>query len=157
MEYACLGVMLNLMYFWLPYYYYQIGLNISSLAFSLAIALGGSLGSLVFILLTGSWADKKPIITSSLLFLNLGLAISLLFNSSDQESVPIYLVQLCFINLAFTVPLVLTLSSELDEKTPTGREKYLVLNFMGVVREVLSILLQIFLFAIFETSKWIPM
>ena len=157
MEYACLGVLFNLIYFWAPYYFYEIGLNISLLAFALVVALGSVLGSLIFIPLAGNWAGKKPAVTSSLLFLNLVVATSLLFNNDDQESVPIYLLQFFLINLAFTVPLYFALSSELNEKTRTGREKYLVLSFMGVMRELLGILLQIFLFAIFETSKWIPM
>ena len=153
MEYACLGVLVTLIYFWLPYYCYEIGLKIASYTFSICTALGVCLSCLIFIPLTGNLTDRKPIITSLLLFFNIGLATSLLFNNGNQESVPIYLVQSFLMSLALNVPYFFTISSELNEKVQTGREKYLILNFMRVVEEVLSILMQIFTSVLFQTSK----
>ena len=70
--------------------------------------------------------------------LNFLFFMGMLLLGNDESEIPIYIVLLGLGSLFEVAPFQRSMSVEVVARTETSREKYLVTNFMRVIREILT-------------------
>ena len=124
--------------FWVPYFFMKEGFGQKAAILGLCHPTGCFIGSLLLSPLVSLCSSYTHIITCIFVSMKMLLIISLFFVNVSVENFPVYLLIFGTLFTLHIVPYSKESTNEVTEKTINSEEKYLILNFMRLARELWS-------------------
>ena len=138
LEYLFLSNQMLLLLYWPAYYFNQLGYGYASSTIVSVFPFCAALGILLCQPLFERLPAHSGVIAPILVGLSCLSFMGMLLLGKDGAEIPIYMVLLGLGAMFWVAPFQRSYSVELAGRTEDSREKYLVINFMLIVREVLT-------------------
>ena len=139
--------------YWMPYYFSQIGFGAESIILGLSAPFGSIIASLILVPLCGQCPNFKPKMTVIIIGCSLLTTASILLTEPDKDSFLIYFLQFLAINSLNLVPYTFVMGPEFAEKVETASDRFLMMNFMRLTRELMTAVFMIAIGALMDISK----
>ena len=149
-DYCLLDNQTLLIVFWVPFFFEKEGLGFDATWILFSYSIGTSMGALIINPILKIFPEKAHATTVFLLFMESCCLCSVYFIERDKQNLGIFIILFGLASIMLISPSSRSISTEVVERAENDRENYLVVNFMRVVRELISALLTIMIGQLIE-------
>ena len=114
------------------------GFDYKAIWIAISFPTGTFLGSIIIASVIGAFPRITPILTALFYLLTLATSLTTMVVKVDLKNVFIFITLFGLIGFFTIVNYARTTTSELVARTETEKEKYVILNFIRLVRELIS-------------------
>ena len=139
-DYCLLDNQTSSIVFWVPFFFEKQGFGFDATWMVFSYSIGTSIGALIINPLLKFFPEKASPATVFLLFIECCCLFSVFLIEKDKENLGAFITLFGFASILLISPASRSASTEVAERVENDRENYLVVNFMRVVRELISAL-----------------
>ena len=144
-DYCFLENHISSIVYWSAYFFAAEGLGFDATWILFTYSIGNSIGSLTINPLLKCFPNIASTATVIFLTLECGCLVGVLFIERKVENLGLFIVLFGLASILLISPFSRSVSTEVAERVESDRENYLVLNFMRVIRELVSALTIVFI------------
>ena len=138
---------------WLLYYSSQMGFGLASTILGLTASLDSFIGSIILVPFMDNCSNFMSKFTIIIFACCLMMTVSTLATGTDKGTFIIYFFQFLIINTLNVVPYTFLMGTEFVEKVESASERYLMMNFMRLSRQLMTAFFMIAIGALMDRSS----